>query len=819
MPSPWPRRTFLHAAGGGALALGLAGAPAHPALAAAAPGPTGPSPAPDALGTASDAEFDTLRGRWRDLILGTGFSPTAEPFRGILAALGATAAEYRATMAPASGSLWPGRSWADPDPDADAESYAFSATMNEAYTRLRTMAEAYAQPGTGLTGDAVLRDAVLTGLDHLNAEVYHERTTRYGNWYNWQIGAPQALMDTCVLMYDHLPAERLAAYCRAVDAFVPDSVFASYTGTSTGANRVDLCRGVVLRGIVGRDPAKIALASRALEPVFPYVTSGDGFYADGSFVQHRNVPYIGGYGAVLHDGVGRLLALLRGSSWAVTGPGTQLFLDTIEKAVAPFLYNGLMMDNVSSRGISRMGTSDHQRAHGLMATILLVGRGASPEENARWRAMVKGWLRRDHHYPALADPGLSLVRASLLQGLQDDTSVRAAPEPVEHRLFPQMARATHRRRGWAASLSMASNRIAHYEFGNGEHARGYHTGAGWLSWWGDDFGLEQYSDAYWPTVDPYRLPGITASRKPLADGEGGNWGQPMPDAAWVGGTTDGEFAAVGQHLKGLSSTLDARKSWFCLDDSVVCLGAGITATDGHAVETTFDNRALGTTGAPALTVDGRAQPVAQGWTGTFAGASWAHIAGHAGYVFPGGARLGAVREERTGSWRDINTGGSPDPVTRRYLTLFTDHGVDPAGGTYAYVLLPGASAHATARAAHDRGRLRILANSGARQGVRAPRLGLTAVNFWSAGTVERLRVSAPASVLVREHRNGTATLVVSDPARQATGLEVVWHRGVSRVLSRPASVTAATTGSSLRLVFGDLTGLAGAPQRITVRLG
>ncbi|MYS08415.1 lyase, partial [Streptomyces sp. SID6041] len=181
--------------------------------------------------------------------------------------------------------------------------------------------------------------------------------------------------------------------------------------------------------------------------------------------------------------------------------------------------------------------------------------------------------------------------------------------------------------------------------------------------------------------------------------------------------------------------------------------------------------------------------------------------------------LGAVREERTGSWRDINTGGSPDPVTRRYLTLFTDHGVDPAGGAYAYVLLPGASAHATARAAHDRGRLRILANSGARQGIHVPRLGLTAVNFWSAGTVERLRVGAPASVLVREHRNGTATLVVSDPARQATGLELVWHRRVSRVLSRPASVTAATTGPSLRLVFGDLTGLAGAPQRITVRLG
>ncbi|MDT9686958.1 polysaccharide lyase 8 family protein [Streptomyces sp. P9(2023)] len=813
MASPWRRRTFLHAAGGSALAFGLTGALTHPAAAAQLTGSDG------TFTTAADAEFDALRGKWRDLILGTGFSPTAEPYRTILATLGTTASGYRATMAPAPGSLWPGRSWTDPEPDLDAESYAFSGIMNDSFNRLRTMAEAYSQPGTGVTGDAGLRDAVLTGLDHLHTEVYNENTARYGNWYNWQIGAPQALMDTCVLMYDHLSATRIADYCRAVDAFVPDSVFASYTGTSTGANRVDLCRGVILRGIVGKDPGRIALASKALAPVFPYVTSGDGFYDDGSFIQHRNVPYIGGYGAVLHDGVGRLLALLRGSTWEVSDAGTQLFLDTIEKAVAPFIYNGLIMDNVSSRGISRIGGSDHQRAHGLMATLLLVGQGASPEENARWRAMVKGWLRRDYYYPALKNPGLSLIRASLLQSLQDDTSVKSAPEPIEHRLFPNMARATHRRRDWAASVSMASNRIAHYEFGNGEHARGYHTGAGWLSWWGRDFGLEQYSDAYWPTVDPYRLPGITASRKPLADGEGGNWGQPMPDAAWVGGTTDGEYAAIGQHLKGISSTMDAKKSWFCLDDSIVCLGAGITSTDGHTVETTVDNRALGATGAPGLTVDGRAQPVTQGWTATFDDAEWAHIAGQAGYVFPGGARVSAVREERTGSWRDINTGGSPDPLTRRYLTLFTDHGVDPTDGHYAYVLLPGAGARTTADRARDRGWLRILANSGNQQGVRVPRLGLTAVNFWAAGTVERIGADAPASVLVREHRNGTATIVVSDPARQATSLGIVWNRRVSTVLSAPATVTAATTGSSLKLTFGDLTGQAGAPQKITVVLG
>lgn len=42
---------------------------------------------------------------------------------------------------------------------------------------------------------------------------------------------------------------------------------------------------------------------------------------------------------------------------------------------------------------------------------------------------------------------------------------------------------------------------------------------------------------------------------------------------------------------------------------------------------------------------------------------------------------------------------------------------------------------------------------------------------------------------------------------------------MTKVLSTPATVTAATTGESLKLTFGDLTGRAYAPQKVTVRLG
>lgn len=421
-------------------------------------------------------------------MLGEGFGPTTEPFKSRLAGLGDTATRYLDAMVPAAGSLWPDLVYAAPDPDTDQESYGRSGHMNTSYVRLSMLAQAFCQPGTGLMGDGALRDAILTGLDHLHDDVYNADQLRYGNWYSWQIGAPQALLDVCVLMYDALSAAQLARYLAAVDHFVPDSAVASYTGTSTGANRVDLCRVLALRGVVGGSAPKVALARDALSPVFPYVTSGDGLYADGSFIQHTSVPYTGSYGAVLLGGLGLLFALLAGSSWEVTDTGRRLVFDAVEHAWAPFLYNGLVMDGVSGRAISRGLTAhggrvqqdDHLRGHAILASIVLLGQAAGAAQNARWRALVKGWTERDHYSPPLADPVLGLPQLARIQGVQGDTSVTAAAEPSGHRLFPCMARATHRRPGWAASLSMADRRNTYYETGNGENLRGWHTGSGML---------------------------------------------------------------------------------------------------------------------------------------------------------------------------------------------------------------------------------------------------------------------------------------------------------------------------------------------------
>ncbi|MFF1378004.1 polysaccharide lyase 8 family protein [Streptomyces sp. NPDC058308] len=756
---------------------------------------------PQAYAAEGDDEFTVLRKRWLEISLGTGYDPAEEPYASRLKETGALARTFRSSMAPAAKSLWPDAPF---DPPAG---------VTLSYSRLWTMTQAYVCEGTGSTGDAGLLADILRGLDHVEATVYNPSTTRYGNWWEWQIGSPRLLMDTVAALHDELGAARRDKAFAAVDHFVPDSAIGDYTGTSTGANRVDLCRSVALRGILGRAPAKVALARDALSPVFPYVTKGDGLYEDGSFIQHTWVAYSGTYGQVMLDGLGKLFALLAGSTWAVTDPKKQIILDSVERAYAPLIFDGLMMDSVNGRAVSRgylksddrkIMRSDHFHGQGLIAAMALLAGGASAAERKRWYGRIKGWIERDTVTPLLTARQFGVADLARLHAVAD-SGVRAAPEPVGHRLFAAMDRAVHRRPGFAVNFSMASERIAYYECGNGENPRGWHTGAGMLSWWVAGQRGDQYTDWFWPTVDPYRMPGTTVSTKRLPDKAGGEWGAARPAVRWVGGATDGEFAALGQHVKGLGSTLRARKSWFCVADAVICLGAGITASDGVPVETVVDNRNLGEAGTAAFTLDDGPRP------------RWAHLDGHGGWVFPGGtSRLRTLREDRSGAWSDINTTSSTERRTRRWQTLWLDHGTDPTDATYAYVLMPGASRRTLAARAADRRWLSVLANSAEAQAVAVDSLGLTAANFWQAGEAGPFTVTAPSSVLVRR-RGRSAAVQVSEVPRTGKTFELTWHRPVSRVVSKDPSVEVLATGRSLRLRITP--GTACASHRCEVYLG
>lgn len=137
-----------------------------------------------------------------------------------------------------------------------------------------------------------------------------------------------------------------------MDHFAPD---VTYEGAATGANKIWQCGIMAVRGILGQNPDQLKMAVDGLGTEFKYVTGKDGFYEDGSFVQHQWHPYTGGYGRSMLSQMADLIALLSGTPWAVPQPYEAMLYEWIHNGYEPLVYRGAMMDMVRGREISRPG--------------------------------------------------------------------------------------------------------------------------------------------------------------------------------------------------------------------------------------------------------------------------------------------------------------------------------------------------------------------------------------------------------------------------------------------------------------------------------
>lgn len=703
-------------------------------------------------------EYDDLRLKLRGMLIGTGYDKADSNVAARLSSIASTANSHWSSMdkSPTRTFLW-----------SDLASTTNSAHITDSYTRLRSMAYGYVTPGCSLQGDAALLADIISGLDWMYANRYGATTNQYFNWWDWEIGSPLRLTDICVLLYDQLTSTRLTNYMNAVNYQVP-------IPDMTQANRVWKARVVAVRGCLVKDSAKLVLARDAFSAVFPYVTSGDGYYTDGSFIQHDDIPSTASYGAVLIATIAPTLAWLNGSTWQVTDPAQSNLFRWVFDSYEPIIYNGNIFDHVRGRDIGNAGVGPS--ADGMLDSILQIAQVAPPSDSARMKSMIKEWALADYTRDFVSNR--SLPTLTLAKQLMNDPGIVRRGELINHYTFAEMDRVIHLGAGYGFGLSMCSTRIANFESINGENLRGWFTGDGHTILYNGD--LTAFGDSYWATVDHYRLPGVTVdvthSKPPTSNTTGPRaLGQStLSPHSWVGGATLGACGAAGMQFKGVGVTLTGKKSWFMFDDEIVCLGAGITSTDSRPIETTIEQRKLNTTGSNAFTVNGTAKSTALGWTEIISGTSWAHLTGNAagsdiGYYFPTSPTVTALREARTGAWSDIDDSGSTTPITRNYLRMTFAHGSNPANATYQYVLLPGRNATRTGQYAAAP-QVTVLANNGNVQAVAETTLGITAANFWTdtSQTIGGITSNKKASVLVRD--DGTFIDVsVSDPTQLNTG--------------------------------------------------
>lgn len=702
-------------------------------------------------------EFDVLREKWHTVL--TGGAGAASEDADIAAKrleVNTKAQKYWTEMNKEAGRtcLW-----------NDLCSAANSSHITDSYTRIKDMAIAYETPGTALAGDPMLLGDMLSALDWLYANRYNQTASAYNNWWDWEIGTPLRLNDIMVLLYDELGSSRISNYAAAIEHFSP-------VVEMTGANRVWKITVVAVRGIVVKDSAKLAAARNGLGQVFEYVAAGDGFYADGSFIQHDKYAYTGGYGLSLISDIANVLYLLGGSSWQPSDPKLGHVYRWVHEAVEPFLYKGAFMDMTRGREISRAAYQDHYAGNRAVQAILMLAQTAPAAQAATLHSLAKEMISADTYYPFFTHSGM--FRILLAKELMNDTGIPARGPLLMNRTFAGMDRAVHLGSSFGFGISMSSSRVFNFEAINNENLKGWFTGDGATYLYNND--LSQYSDDYWATVDPYRLAGTTVDTNPRLNSSGYGY---LSSSSWAGGASlGGLYGAAGMELDAWGNTLTARKSWFMFDNEIIALGSGITSTDNRPIVTNVENRKLNTDGSNAFTVNGVVQPATPGTNQSHADVQWAHLAGSTagadiGYYFPGGAAIDSQRSARTGSWQSINQSGPDTPITRNYLSMRINHGVNPANRTYAYALLPGADSSQTSdyAAAPE---FTVLSQTNAVHAVRDNVLQLTGANFWTAfgGSAGGITSSGQASILLKESA-AELHLAVSDPTMKAADYLII----------------------------------------------
>ena len=457
-------------------------------------------------------EYDDLRDRWKTLITGGTLTPAQKSdtdIAGLLSSIATAVASNGTSRNPSGGTgYWdtlntsPGRTylWSDLTSTTDASQ------IPKAYNRLKAMALAYVTDGSGLEGNSTLLADTIAGLDWMYANRYNESQDGSGsNWFYWEIGAPVALNDCVVMLYSDLTSTQRGNYMTAVNKFAPNPTVA-HGSTATGANRMWKCKVVALRGLIVKDSAKIGAARDALSPLFNYVTSGDGFYTDGSFIQHTAHPYTGAYGLNLVTDLTDYLYLYEGSTWEVTDPDVGHVTIWFYNSFEPFLHNGELLDCVRGRSASRHSATSHLRGRDLIGSFIRASQFVATADAAYFKGIVKHMMQQDATFTSPA-VGFSIYDTLQAQAILADSGIAPRGGLWLHTTFASMDRVVHMTPDWTAALAMHSTRIYNFESINGENLKGWHTGAGVLYVYTSD--LDQFSDNYWPTIYPKSLPGTT----------------------------------------------------------------------------------------------------------------------------------------------------------------------------------------------------------------------------------------------------------------------------------------------------------------------
>lgn len=738
------------------------------------------------------------------------------------------------------------------------------------FKKVLSMCKAYAAEGGALYQNQDMLKDITNILDFLCGSCYTAKS-QTDNWWTWEIGIPKDLIPALILIYDGLTEEQVMAYTETLYFFQPDPFHEGVINTASthgqgyreaqGANIIDCSTTAVGLGALREDNELVYLGMLASSQTFviqnvedsaQIVANGynSGFYPDGSYLDHIKVPYLGAYGIEFMKGGAKIPSLLAGTPWKYPEQVQDNLESYIVEGFGNGMYQGMMLDCLKGRSVSRPASSNQVAGREAMMIILQIVDSFSQEAKETTLSALKAWLEEDEGFIDSLVGAENMAIKKKAKEILEDTSIQSNVAPI-HKSYPLMDRAVHRTEDYLFALSMYSERIQNTEIMNDENRFGWHQNNGMTYIYDED---KQYTENYWNTVNPLRLPGTTVvpvnigTGKPDGSGfaQGGDF---CSKESWVGGTSIGNYGVSGMSFSGetqgiagdapvsYAPDLKGKKSWFMFDDEIVCLGAGITNKNMELpVETTIENKKLRKDGSNQLLVNGEKTeiPVKEAnvkelvertadISGTsFEQVNWAHLEGNqsvgTGYYFPEeNTEIQVRRGQTTGSWKDVGT--FEGESTENYLEMWVDHGQNPENASYSYVLLPETSAEETENYAQAP-KVTILENSSEVQAVRHETLKITGINFWQeqGGSIDGITSDKAASVMLQETEQGTVKVSVSDPTMKNKGnVQLTLEEEIADCIQLDENVTCEKTENGAVLTFA-MAGTNGAASMAELQL-
>ncbi|HGZ8071859.1 polysaccharide lyase 8 family protein [Staphylococcus aureus] len=514
------------------------------------------------------------------------------------------------------------------------------------------------------------------------------------NWWDYEIGTPKSLTNTLILLKEDFTDEEKKKYTAPIKTFAPksDEILSSVgkAEPAKGGNLVDIAKVKLLESIIEEDKDMTKNSIDSFNKVFTYVQSNatgkerNGFYKDGSYIDHQDVPYTGAYGVVLLEGISQMMPMIKETPFNDSNQNDTTLKSWIDDGFMPLIYKSEMMDLSRGRAISRENETSHSASATVMKSLLRLSDAMDDSTKAKYKKIVKTSVKSDSSYDS-NDTLSSYSDIDKMKKLMDDSTISKNDLTQQLKIYNEMDRVTYHNKDldFAFGLSMTSKNVARYESINNENLKGWHTGAGMSYLYNSD--VKHYRDNFWATADMKRLSGTTTlDNEILKDTD-----DKKSSKTFVGGTKiDDQHASIGMDFENQDKTLTAKKSYFILNDKIVFLGTGIKSTDSSKNPvTTIENRKAN--GYTLYTDDKQTTASDNQGTNSVFLESTNKPKNNIGYHFLNKSKISIKKETHTGNWKEINKSQKDTQKTDEYYEVTQKH--SNSDNKYGYVLYPGLS--------------------------------------------------------------------------------------------------------------------------------